>query len=232
MNIQGGFSSCAYKDPLKRDDLVFGYTNSYNIVLEQGDLKSFCMIGGAGYTYPRYLLSHYNDKTIDVVEIDGGITEIAKKHFYLQDFLDEYGEDNINLITDDGRLFLDKTDKKYDCILNDAFSGQVPARTLTTKEAVTSIKNSLSDNGIYATNIIGNIDKRYNNFLRSEIKTISSVFAYYWLIDTDPSKQGKKNWIVIASDYPYDFKNSRSVALNDDIIFTDDYAPVELYSGL
>ena len=43
--------------------------------------------------------------------------------------------------------------KKYDVILNDAFTGINPAKTLTTKEAIEKVHNALNENGLYLSNI-------------------------------------------------------------------------------
>ncbi|MBQ3841427.1 MAG: fused MFS/spermidine synthase [Ruminiclostridium sp.] len=221
-NISGGFSSACYKDESKRDELVFAYTKAYDMVLEKKDnAYSYCMIGGAGYSYPRYLISHFPDKTMDVVEIDEGITEAAKKYFYLQDFIDEYGTDRLRLYNDDGRLFLAESGRTYDVILNDAFTGDIPARSLSTREAAVIIKNSLAPDGVYASNVLSETSDK---FLKSEIKTLMAVFKYVWAIDI-----ASGNWLVIASDKDYGF-DSEITDLSDSVIFTDDYAPVDYFS--
>ena len=47
------------------------------------DFKSTLMIGGAAYTYPTHYLNKFQDKTIDVAEIDERMTELAVEHFNL-----------------------------------------------------------------------------------------------------------------------------------------------------
>ena len=230
-SLSGGFSSAAFRDPAKRDELVFSYTKAYNTVLEKKDhADTLCMIGGAGYSYPRYIISHYPEKTMDVIEIDGGVTEAAKKYFYLQDFIDEYGTDRLGLYTDDGRLFLANSDKKYDVIFNDAFSGHTPARSMSTRETALIIQNSLEPDGIYASNVIGNFSCYRSLFLRSEIKTLLSVFRFVWLINAEPDN-ASDNWILIASDTDFGFDSYDYRILEDDIVFTDDYAPVEFFTS-
>ncbi len=235
MNISGGYSSANYNDPAKRDELVFDYNNTYNKIIEKcPEMKDFMMIGGAGYSYPRYLVSHYPDKSIDVVEIDEGVTEAALRYFYLDDFIKEYGTDRLGLYTNDGRIYLDETEKKYDVILNDAFVGEIPPRSLATKEAVESIKNSLKDGGIYATNIMGSFQNERAPFLCSEIKTIASVFKYVWAINASLDEKSYRSYnnIVIASDTDYDFESMPYSISESDIVFTDDYAPVEYFHGI
>ena len=53
------------------------------------------MIGGAGYSYPKYFISKYEDKNMDVVEIDGEITEIAKNYL---EYYSQFGFDELNII--------------------------------------------------------------------------------------------------------------------------------------
>ena len=83
MNIGIGYESATFLDPNKKYDLVFDYLEKYDLMFESNEEISSClMIGGAGYGYPKYYISHFPDKKMDVVEIDGKITEIAKQYFY------------------------------------------------------------------------------------------------------------------------------------------------------
>ena len=230
MNISGGYSSANFLDPAKRDELVFAYTKAYNLVMEKkSDAASYLMIGGAGYSYPRYLLSHYPDKTMDVVEIDGKVTEIAKEHFYLQDFINEYGDDRLGLYTADGRLFMEQTDKRYDVVLNDSFLGDIPARSMSTLEAVRAIKSCLNEGGVYATNISVGQTGQDSAFLRSEIKTILQEFDYVWLYNAKLESYGG-NYMIIASDTDYGYPTETITVAGEDIIYTDDMSPVEFNS--
>ena len=162
------------------------------------------LIGGAGYSYPKHYISKNLDKNMDVVEIDGEITEIAKEYFYLNDLIEDYNlneNKRLGLITDDGRTYLNNNDKKYDAILNDAFSGSTPAKTLTTKEAVERIKESLNENGLYLTNVISSLEGENSKFIKAIINTLKQVFKNVYLvpcqtIDVDTVQ----NNMVIASD--------------------------------
>ena len=86
---------------------------------------------------------------MDVVEIDGKITDIAKKYFYLDKLIQDFDLTNnkrLNLINDDGRTYLNNNNILYDAILNDAFAWDNPAKTLTTLENIKNIKKSLQKN--------------------------------------------------------------------------------------
>ena len=103
-------------------ELVFDYTKYYDLMFNsKTEIKNTLMIGGAGYGYPKYFISHFENLNMDVVEIDGQITEIAKEYFYLNDLINEYNlneNKRLKIITEDGRTYLNKNIKKYDAILN------------------------------------------------------------------------------------------------------------------
>ena len=107
------------------------------------------MIGGAAYTYPMHYLRKYENKKIDVVEIDEKMTKIAEDEFGL-----DKDNPNLGLITQDGRSYLNYNEKKYDAIFIDAFKGLNAPFELTTYEAMQKAYNSLEENVTVITNII------------------------------------------------------------------------------
>ena len=182
LNIDSGYESATFTNEDKVNELVFEYTKLYNLMFESNnEINDTLLIGGAGYSYPKYYISHYPKKRMDVVEIDGDITKIAKKYFYLDKLIRDYNlEENkrLNLITEDGRVYLNNNTKKYDAILNDAFSGKNPAKTLTTKEAISQIKKSLNENGLYLTNIISSLEGENSKFIKAEVNTLKKYFKH------------------------------------------------------
>lgn len=234
LNIDSGYESATYVDEDKCNELIFEYTKLYDLMFKSNiEIKNTLLIGGAGYSYPKYYISHYEDKNIDVVEIDEKITEIAKQYFYLDKLIKDYNlEENnrLNLITEDGRTYLNQNEKKYDAILNDAFSGNSPAKTLTTVEAVQKIKNSLQENGLYLTNIISSLEGENRKFLNAEVNTLKRVFKNVYII---PCFEGERkleevmNNMVIATDADLEFENAYNFINDNEIILTDDYCPVE-----
>ena len=233
LNIDSGFESLTYIDEEKRNDLVLSYTQYYDLMFNANiDIKDTLLIGGAGYSYPKHYISKNLDKNMDVVEIDGEITEIAKEYFYLNDLIEDYNlneNKRLGLITDDGRTYLNNNDKKYDAILNDAFSGSTPAKTLTTKEAIERIKESLNENGLYLTNVISSLEGENSKFIKAIINTLKQVFKNVYLvpcqtIDVDTVQ----NNMVIASDDELKFdKLYQYVIEENEIVLTDDYCPVD-----
>ena len=234
LNIDSGYESATFIDEDEKYELVFDYAKYYDLMFNsKSEIKDTLMIGGAGYGYPKYFISHFQNINMDVVEIDGKITEIAKQYFYLNDLIEEYNineNQRLKLITEDGRTYLNRNEKKYDAILNDAFSGSSPAKTLTTLEAVQNIKKSLNENGLYLTNIISAIEGKNSKFLKAEVNTIKQVFKNVYIIPcTDEYELDKVyNVMVIASDTDLQIDNTYELILEDDeIVITDDYCPVD-----
>ncbi len=50
---------------------------------QAGEAPRFLFIGGGGYTYPRALEVTYPNSTIEVIEIDPGVTRIAHEELGL-----------------------------------------------------------------------------------------------------------------------------------------------------
>ena len=232
--INKGNESADYVDN-EDYDIVFPYIKAYDKMFENNTkIENVLMIGGAGYSYPKYYIKNYPDKKMDVVEIDDKVTQLAGVYFNLNNLIEKYNinENNrLRIFSDDGRVYLNKNSIKYDAILNDSFSGFIPARNMATKEAVERIHSSLVDGGLYLNNIIGSLKGNDSRFLKSEIKTINQVFKNVYCIPcySDYNEYEAKNYMIIASDRDdLVFDDTINIEYDkDDIILTDNYSPVE-----
>lgn len=234
LNIDGWFESATFTDEWKQYDLVFEYTKYYDKMFNANiDINHVLLIWGGWYSYPKYYISHYPSKKMDVIEIDSKITEIAKKYFYLNKLIQDFNLENnqrLNLINEDGRTHLNKNNIQYDAILNDAFSGDNPAKTLTTLENIKNIKKSLKKNWVYLTNIISSLEWNKSKFLRAEVNTMKKVFNNIYIIPCRSNNDlyNSQNIMVIASDDDLSFENTYNLILDkNEIVITDDYCPIE-----
>jgi spermidine synthase len=222
------------------DDIVFEYAKNFRLAEHFApQLKEALIIGGAAYTYPRNFLKRNPESRIDVVEIDEGLTEIAKKYFRLVD------DPRMGIFHEDGRTFLNRNDKKYDVVFIDAFQSvsTIPYH-LTTVEAVQSIYDALNEDGIVMMNMITGIDGDKGKFLRAEYATLKSVFPQVYVFRTkDIPGDRKQNLVMVAfkSDKKPSFSSDKPAYMQylaglwldeiaDDMpVLTDDYAPVDFY---
>ena len=198
------------------------------------NFKSTLMIGGAAYTYPTHYLDKYEDKTIDVSEIDEKMTELAIEQFNL-----DINNERLNVYHQDGRSFLNTTKNKYDVILIDAFKGENAPFELTTYEAMKNARNILNDNGMVITNIISSVSGDDSDFIKYEYSTYKKVFDDVKVFKVKDAKDNiTQNLILIGfkgdkniDDNKYEeYKDLLDMELvdfsSDKGISTDNYAPI------
>lgn len=198
------------------------------------EAKSTLMIGGAAYTYPTYYLKKYEDKTIDVSEIDEKMTQLAKEQFGL-----DTSNQRLKIYHQDGRSFLNYTDNKYDTILIDAFKGLNAPFELTTYEALTNARNKLNDNGMVITNIISAVEGEKSDFIKYEYATYKKVFDDVKVFRVrDIADEEEQNLILIgfkgeANKNEKKYEQYRNLLEREIINFksdkqvvTDNYAPI------
>lgn len=192
------------------------------------------IIGGAAYTYPKHYLSKYEDKTIDVIEIDEKMTEIAQEEFNL-----DVDNENLRIFHQDGRSYLNYSDEKYDTILIDAFKGLNAPFELTTYEAMCKVKERLNDNGIVITNIISALEGKDSKFVKHEYATYKEVFDdvklfYVQKIDEQDMQNlilvGIKGKLETNIEKQEEYKNMLDLEITDfesnESMVTDDFAPI------
>ncbi len=236
-----GDQSAMFLDEKKRGELVFKYSEFYDLAdYFRKDLDHSLLLGGAAYSYPKHYLKTYPDSKLDVVEIDPEMTRIAKKYFHLQE------SPRLNIYHQDGRVFLNNTDQKYDAIFVDAYSSSLSAPyQLTTQEAVAEMYEHLNDNGVVLANVISSISGKMGKFLRAEYWTYKSVFPQVYLFPVDNKNRGDifQNIVIMAikSDRKLDLDTSNpkfreyldhlwQKRVEKDVpIMTDEHAPAEYY---
>jgi len=131
----------------------FLYTYYFHLgFLFNPDIKDILFIGGGGLSAPKKFLKDYKDVNIDVVELDPKVVEVAKEYFEVEE------NKRLNIFIGDGRQFLLKTNKKYDLIVLDAYSGSYVPFHLMTLEFFNLINDRLNENGVVMSNLITSLN--------------------------------------------------------------------------
>lgn len=187
---------------------VFEYYYLYDLMFELGlPVRRVLMLGGGGYSYPKWLLVNHPHIHVDVVEIDPAVTRLARDHFYLDRLEGLFGEGGtresgaLGLVQGDGRAYLEHADTRYDAILNDTFSGEEPTPTLASLQAARLAHGLLAPGGAYLANVIGSLEGRRAHYPRSVVRTLRQVFAHVYIVPCgrrDPAELG--NNMVVATD--------------------------------
>ncbi len=226
-------------------ELYSDYTKFYDLAFHYNPgVKKVLMLGGGGYCVPKHLAATRPDVSIDVVEIDPGITDVAKKYFYLKDRL------NQRIFHEDARRFLNRTaaarDVEYDAVFEDVFgsSYNIPFH-LTTVECMEKVKALLSPEGVFIANIISSVD---DELFSGIYASVAEVFPTVMIFPaTYPQGRSIRQNVMIvalpAETIPQREPESLSMAsllahrlegaFTPKIsAFTDRFAPVEKYSLL
>ncbi|MEE4255868.1 MAG: fused MFS/spermidine synthase [Bacteroidales bacterium] len=239
MKVNNEYSSAMYPDS---DELVYVYLQFYRLAEHfKPDFQHALVIGGAGYSFPMYYLKQYPDATIDVVEIDPGLTALAREYFRLKD------NPRMRIFHEDGRTYLNNSAEKYDIIFGDAYKSllAVPFQ-LASLEAIERKYELLNDDGIVIENIIASMEGPASKFLKAECKTYLEVFPQVYLFachnPEDPSLLQSISLVAC--------KSPEAIAINNEdpaidsllkhmvtidippgtIILTDDHAPTEYFA--
>ncbi|HEU5377443.1 MAG TPA: fused MFS/spermidine synthase [Ktedonobacteraceae bacterium] len=201
-------------------------------------VRNVCVIGLGAGTIPRELTAAYGPISIDGVELDGEIVNLARQHFHMN-------EPNLHVIVQDGRYYLQTTQKKYDEIGIDAYQQPYVPFQLATKEFFQEVRSHLTPTGVAVINA-----GRTNTDLRlveALAQTMHAVFPNVYIVDTARFT----NSIIIATNAPTSLSNFRANTANlsnsllqevatssiqvgnlreekdRKVFFTDDQAPVE-----
>lgn len=150
--IDGIQESAMFPEEERRDELLFPYMQCFAwAMMEKPDIQSVLLIGGGGFSYPRYFLKNYPDKFLTVAETSPEVIRISRQFFDLDRLERDYGE-RFLLVEEDGFQYLKREETHFELIINDAFSGSTPVGN--TDKDVADIAARLPDDGIYMVNLI------------------------------------------------------------------------------
>ena len=204
------------------------------------EIKKGLMLGGAGYSYPRDFFLAFPDALMDVVEIDPGVTNLAKKYFDLKE------DPRLTIYHEDARTYLNRNQKIYNVIFSDVFrSSSIPFH-LTTDAAVRKIYDALDEKGVFIGNVISSVEGLSGQFLRAEVATFKKFFPQVYIFGVQNPDDGTlvQNLIIVtlkSSKVPKFYSRNSGTHQylqhlwikpipEDEPVLKDDFAPVERYS--
>lgn len=205
-------------------------------------IGSAAIIGLAGGTTSRELMHVFPEIQIDGVEIDPLIVEVGNQYFDMEN-------PALNVIVQDGRWALAKSEKQYQIISVDAYRPPYIPWHMTTKEFFQTVHSHLAEDGVMVINVgRGPTDRRLVDTLAA---TIQTVFATIYISDVPDSF----NTLIFATvkettldnfmaNYVYLMNDPQTPPLllnvmattyaglqplpeTTQLVFTDDHAPVE-----
>ncbi len=179
----------------RKDDSLTGMYYDYALAaplmtdmeeaLADGSLDILILGMGTG-TYATQCLNYLEDVSVEGVEIDGQITELAYTYFALSE--------EAAVTTYDGRAYLQAIDETYDVILVDAYQDITIPFQMSSVEFFTLVREHLTDSGVMVVNLNMRTDEEgsINDYLAD---TISHVFSEIYTVDVS----GYTNRVLFAS---------------------------------
>ncbi|MFC6286760.1 fused MFS/spermidine synthase [Nocardioides sp. GCM10027113] len=155
-------------------------------------------LGGGGLTLPRYLHAVRPGTDSLVSEIDPGVLEADVELLGL-----EQG-DGLEVRVEDARTGLRRAPSaSRDLVVGDAFGGVSIPFHLTTREALQEVRRVLTDDGLYAANLI---DYGPLAFARAQVATLRETFEHVALAARPETLFGDRggNLVAVAGARPLD----------------------------
>ena len=170
------------------DKLVFDYTRMMlSALMVHPTPKSILIVGLGGGTLPRALFKALPDATIDTVEIDPAVVNVARRYFGYQTGPRQ------RVFVEDGRAFIERAHREgrhYDLIMLDAFDVNYIPPHLLTREFLQHVKAVLTPNGVVVANTFSR-SKVYDQ----ESATYADVFGDFFNLRNN-------NRVIIATRGP------------------------------
>lgn len=200
--VDGQMESAMYLDDEKKYDLIFPYMQklSYAFTVNP-DIHDVFLIGGGGFSYPKYYLQKYKTRDITVAEISDDIIAVSQKYFGL-DELDIEKRSHLHIIREDGFQWMRENPHRFDLVINDAFTGSEEIGR--DEENTELIREHLTDNGILMINGVSAVRGIHARAGRKLISILKKSFAYTVEIrcDEDLPAYERQNILFAASNQP------------------------------
>jgi spermidine synthase len=130
------------------DEFVYQEMLTHIPLLAHENPKRVLIIGGGDGGILREVLRHQTIEKVTLVEIDGSVVERSKQ--YLPSISKSAFEDpRLELLIQDGVVYVEKTDEKYDVIICDSTDPVGPGAVLFTESFYGQCKRILNEKGIF-----------------------------------------------------------------------------------
>lgn len=214
------------------------YTDSFHIArLMRPGIKRVLMIGLGGGTGAKQFSHRYDDISIDVVEVDPMVVDVARRFFAVA------SSDRLRIHISDGRTFLKRSTERWDLIIIDAYSTSrygdtIPAH-LATQEFFRDAASHLTAGGILHFHCAFS----QSPLMPALLKTIGSIYPSVLVakgeilasevplltakeVIMERSKTGPVSQLPNLAGYIASLRPMPAIASQVPLL-TDDYAPVD-----
>lgn len=197
---------------------LWNYITFASAVSSKLPTESDALLLGLGGGSVANMLTQQLHFKVDAVELDERIAKVATKYFALSN--------DVKVVTDDARHYLETTHKQYDLIFFDVFKGDLPPPHVLSVECFTKAKTLLRANGLVIVNFNGFLSDDIGKPGRSVLRTLEAAGFAVKILAT-PGDEEKRNTLFVATQQPQSFANVslplmfKGNAVNIDTLFTN-----------
>lgn len=132
------------------DNFIYHEMLTHVPILAHGNAKRVLIIGGGDGGMAREALRHTSVEHVTMVEIDAGVVDFSKE--YLPMLSDgAFDDPRLNLVINDGAVFMKENTEKFDVIIVDSTDPIGPGEVLFTDTFYGHAARALTEDGIIVT---------------------------------------------------------------------------------
>ena len=202
LNVNGTFQSVSYTTPELRFELCVHYHRMMATIIQQvAPQGRVVILGGGGFSLPKYLATHMHGATVEAIEIDPKIVSLAREHFFLEEAL-AVASSNLRIIEDDAWKVLQNADAgSIDVLVNEVFAGRKSLGPLGTAAGAQVVKEKLVPGGVYLADVRCPLEGRGSAVLPQVADVFAQEFAHVAYVPEWPdTPKTPGNNLLIATD--------------------------------
>jgi spermidine synthase len=127
-------------------------------------------VGLGGGSAPKRAWRDFPDLQVQAVELDPEVVDVARQWFALPQ------DPRLQVEVEDGRRYLQRSERRWDVIVLDAYYSDALPFHLTTQEFLGLVRDRLAPGGIVVANVIGSLEGENSKLFRAFYRTYRTVF--------------------------------------------------------
>lgn len=202
LNVNGTFQSVSYIAPDLRFELCVHYHRMMAKIIQQVSARGHVVVmGGGGFSLPKFLATHMKGAVIDAIEIDPKIVLLAREHFFLDEALTAASSELHVIENDAWKVLQDADASSIDVLVNEVFAGRKSLGPLGTTAGAHVIKEKLAFGGVYLADVRCPLEGRGAALLSQVTDVFAREFAHVAYVPEWPdTPKTPGNNLLIATD--------------------------------
>ena len=202
LNVNGTFQSVSYIASELRFELCVHYHRMMAQIIQQVAPQGHVVVmGGGGFSLPKYLVTHIKGGIIEAIEIDPKIVSLAREHFFLNEAL-AAASSKLRVVEDDAwKVLQDAEAGSIDMLVNEVFAGRKSLGPLGTATGAQVVKEKLADGGVYLADVRCPLEGHGSALLPQVANVFAQEFTHIAYVPEWPdTPKTPGNNLLIATD--------------------------------